>query len=451
MRFLGLGEYCDLGAMYIRLIEAGHEVKVYVENADYHDVYTGMLNFTQDWRRELDWIRQAGQDGIILFESATKGKIQDTLRQEGYQVIGGSAFGDMLEGSREYGQKIMHEMGMSIAKTFKFTDYDTAISFVRTSKKRYVYKSNGADSERTRNYIGKAEDGADLIAILSHYKSQQVEKTAIANFVLMEYIRGIEIGVGAYFNGEQFLQPACLDWEHKRFFAGDLGELTGEMGTIVTYRGAEIIFKRTLLPLETKLKESGYCGYINLNMIANAEGLWPLEFTSRFGYPGHSICAALQQDSWDTLFQNMLQKSSLHFPTSAGFAAGIVLNVPPFPYRYGYDVLSKGLPILFQSSITEIEQQNLHFNNLYFNNLHFNEVAKINNQLVTSGMTGNIATAVGAGNTIKAACRHAYNLANKVILPNMRYRQDIGANLMAGDLQQLIDWGYIDFGITNAY
>ena len=45
MRFLGLGEYCDLGAMYIRLIEAGHEVKVYVENADYHDVYTGMLNF----------------------------------------------------------------------------------------------------------------------------------------------------------------------------------------------------------------------------------------------------------------------------------------------------------------------------------------------------------------------------------------------------------------------
>ena len=441
MRFLGLGEYCDLGAMYIRLIEAGHEVKVYVENADYHDVYTGMLNFTQDWRRELDWIRQAGQDGIILFESATKGKIQDTLRQEGYQVIGGSAFGDTLEGSREYGQQIMHEMGMSIAKTFKFTDYDTAISFIRTNKKRYVYKSNGADSERTRNYVGKADDGADLIAVLMHYKSQQVEEAARADFVLMEYISGIEIGVGAYFNGEQFLQPACLDWEHKHFFTGDLGELTGEMGTIVTYRGAEIIFKRTLLQLETKLKQSGYCGYINLNMIANAEGLWPLEFTSRFGYPGHSICAALQQDSWETLFQNMLQKSSLYFATDEGFAAGVVLNVPPFPYRYGYDVLSKGLPVLFDSLLTQIDQQNL----------HFNEVEKINNQLVTSGMTGNIATAVGAGSTIEAARQQAYALASKVILPNMRYRLDIGANLIAGDLQQLIDWGYIDFGMTNAH
>ncbi len=441
MRFLGIGEYCDLGAMYIRLSEAGHDVKVYVANADYHDVYAGMLNFTQNWHRELGWIREAGQDGIILFESATKGKIQDQLRQEGYQVIGGSAFGDMLEGSREYGQQIMHEIGMPIAKTFKFTDFDTAISFIHTTKKRYVYKSNGADSERTRNYVGKAEDGADLIAILSHYKSQQIQETAIADFVLMEYISGIEIGVGAYFNGERFLQPACLDWEHKYFFTGDLGELTGEMGTIVTYRGAEIIFKRTLLQLETKLKQSGYCGYINLNMIANAEGLWPLEFTSRFGYPGHSICAALHQDSWDTLFQNMLQKSSLYFATDEGFAAGVVLNVPPFPYRYGYEVLSKGLPVLFDSSLTKNDLQSL----------HFNEVAKINNQLVTSGMTGNIATAVGSGETIKAARQQAYKLASKVILPNLRYRQDIGANLMAGDLQQLIDWGYIAFSIINAH
>ena len=440
MRFLGIGEYCDLGAMYLRLIEAGHQVKVYVENANYHDVYAGMLNFTQDWRSELEWIRDAGRNGIILFESATKGIIQDALRQEGYQVIGGSAFGDLLEGNREYGQQIMHEMGMPIAKSYQFTDYERAITFLRASKKRYVYKSNGADSERTRNYVGKAEDGADLIAILSHYKNQQVEQVAIIDFVLMEYISGIEIGVGAYFNGAQFLQPACLDWEHKRFFAGDLGELTGEMGTIVTYRGAEIIFKRTLLQLETKLKESAYCGYINLNMIANAEGLWPLEFTSRFGYPGYSICGALQLDTWDKLFQHMSRKSSQNFATSDGFAAGIVLNVPPYPYHYGYEVLSKGLPILLEPALTKIEQQNL----------HFNEVAIINTQLVTSGMTGNIATAVGTGHTIEAARQQAYELSDKVILPNLRYRLDIGANLMTDDLQQLMDWGYIDFATANA-
>ena len=446
MKFLGIGEYCDLGALYLRLVEAGHEVKVFVESADYQDVYAGMLNFTKDWRSELEWIRGAGQDGIILFESACKGTIQDALRQDGYQVIGGSAFGDRLENDRAFGQQILQEMGLPIANTFHFTDYDAAIELVTKTNKRYVYKSNGADFERTRNYVGMAEDGSDLITLLKHYESQLTVKTAEIDFILMDYISGIEIGVGAYFNGEHFLQPACLDWEHKHFFNGNLGELTGEMGTVVTFRGAQIIFERSLRLLESRLKESGYCGYINLNMIANADGLWPLEFTSRFGYPGYCICAALQQGSWESLFKRMLRKTSLYIATHPGFAVGVVLNVPPFPYSFGYESLSKGLPILFQPSITNTDMQNLHFSEVEKQSHVFqNYLASQDGHLITSGVTGNVATAVGAGETIEAARKQAYALAKKVILPNIRYRQDIGADLIAGDLQQLIDWGYINF------
>ena len=434
MKFLGIGEYCDLGAMYLRLVEAGHEVKVYVENSDYHDVYAGMLTFTSDWQSELEWIRRAGQDGIILFESATKGSIQDALRQDGYQVIGGSALGDMLEGNREFGQKILQKIGMKIANSFRFTDYDKAIDHINNTNKRYVYKSNGANSERTRNYIGMAEDGSDLVSLLKHYKSQMTAKLNELDFILMEYISGIEIGVGAFFNGEQFLQPACLDWEHKRFFNGNLGELTGEMGTVVTYRGANLIFERSLLHLESILKDSGYCGYINLNMIANAEGIWPLEFTSRFGYPGFCICAALQQDPWEAIFKRMLKKTSLFIATDSGFAVGIVLNVPPFPYSYGYELLSKGLPILFQPSISETDKQNI----------YFSEVALEGSSLVTSGAIGNVATVVGTGNTIEQARMQANYLAEKIIVPNIRYRQDIGTNLHLLELKQLADWGYIN-------
>src|ERR1700710_944708 len=111
MRFLGIGEYCDLGAMYLRMAEDGHEVKVFVENPDYDDVYAGMLNFTKRWEEELDWVKQAGPEGIIIFESAGKGHLQDQLRSEGFQVIGGSAFGDRLEADRSFGQQIMQEMG----------------------------------------------------------------------------------------------------------------------------------------------------------------------------------------------------------------------------------------------------------------------------------------------------------------------------------------------------
>lgn len=82
-------------------------------------------------------------------------------------------------------------------------------------------------------------------------------------------------------------------------------------------------------------------------------------------------------------------------------------------------------------------------------NLHLNEVEMLNGYLVTSGVNGNVATAVGNGRTIEAAINQVYALAKKVIVPNIRYRQDIGANLLTGDLQQLIEWGYVDLSINN--
>jgi hypothetical protein len=38
-----------------------------------------------------------------------------------------------------------------------------------------------------------------------------------------------------------------------------------------------------------KLREEGYIGFIDVNCIVNSNGIYPLEFTSRFGYPTISI------------------------------------------------------------------------------------------------------------------------------------------------------------------
>src|SRR4029078_6907856 len=109
-----------------------------------------------------------------------------------------------------------------------------------------------------------------------------------------EDVPGVEVGLGSFCNGREFLQPASLDWEHKRFFPGNLGELTGEMGTVVTYSRSNRFFNLTLRRVRNNLRQNGYCGYINLNTILNESGIWPLEFPCRFGYPGFAILQVLQ-------------------------------------------------------------------------------------------------------------------------------------------------------------
>jgi phosphoribosylamine--glycine ligase len=434
MRILGVGASCDLGDMYLRLAAAGHEVRVYIRDFDELGVMDGMLERVSDYRAQLGWIREAGREGVIVFETADHGKEQDALRREGFAVIGGSALGDRLENDRAYGQAVLAEVGLKTLPVQRFERFADGIAYIREHPARYVFKLDGGALASWRNYVGVADDGADVIALLL---GQEQRLAAVgeerASFVLMRHVQGVETGVGAYFNGERFLTPACLDWEHKRFFPHDLGELTGEMGTLVTYEGSTRLFELTLAKLAPALRAGGYVGYINLNTIINAEGIWPLELTCRFGYPGFAILSALQTGGWSSVLRAMLDPSSTHIATAPGYAVGVVLTVPPFPYRYGYEEISKGLPILFHSSLTDAQ----------LGRLSMGEVAMRDGQLITSGSTGYLMVATGVGATVREAQAEAYALARRVIVPNLRYRTDIGDGFVVSGQATLRELGYL--------
>lgn len=432
MKFLGIGETNELGDMYLRLKSRGHDVRVYMSDPESEGVMSGMLEFTTDWRNELEWIRSAGNEGIILFETASDGVLQDELRAQGYNVIGGSGLGDRLEGDRAYGQKVLRDLGIQVATTHEFEDFAEAMHFVQKTRRRYVLKLNGTAWSSTSTYAGQLDSGDDMLAVLRATQRRWPEGER-ESFILMEHLSGIEVGVGAFFNGKEFLQPANLDWEHKRFFPGDLGELTGEMGTVVTYRGAEKIFDATLGRMDSLLRSSGYCGYVNLNTIVNADGIWPLEFTCRFGYPGFPILDSLHLDRWDDLFASMLSRKSSTIRTSPGFSVGVVITVPPFPYSTDYERLGKGMPVSFRHELTDEERDAL----------HYGEVAMSDGQLETAGMIGYIVVVTGIGETIADARSKAYRVAKKIVIPNSRYRDDIGEKLMCKDLESLRELGWL--------
>lgn len=429
MQFLGVTESCDLGDLYLRLQDEGHTVKVAISQPEARGTLAGMVEQVDDWRAEIDRIRAAGSDGVILFESVSEGfgAIQDALRADGLQVIGGSAFGDRLENDRAFAQTMLAEHGFPRGHVHEFTDASKAEAFIAAHPKRYVLKFSGPDFASSDNYVGQLADGRDVRAMLRR------RSTMAGAFILMDFIEGIEMGIGAYFDGTHFIQPACLDWEHKRFFAGDMGELTGEMGTVATFDRSAVFFEKTLGRIEPFLKGHNHVGYINLNTIVNDEGIWPLEFTCRFGYPGFAVLSPLQQTSWSDLFRMMLRHSPPAFVTQPGFSVGVLLTTPPFPYTRKQVPEPIGLPILFDDPLDEDDRRNL----------HFGEAGLAEGELVTSGLYGWTMVVTGCGSTIEAARQAAYARVRRVHIPNARYRLDIGAKLLVQDLERVERMGYI--------
>ncbi|HEY3696980.1 hypothetical protein [Phenylobacterium sp.] len=431
MRFLGVGETGDLGDLYLSLLREGHDVRVAVSEPAAQGTLAGLCPTVEDWRSELEWVRQAGADGVILFEAVSEGlgALQDQLRRQGFNVIGGSAYGDRLENDRLYGQQVLAELGFPQGHVWRFKQADAAEAFIAGRPGRYVLKYDGAKHSSGDNYVGQDADGRDVAAML---RSRRAQGAPADTFILMEFIDGVEMGVGAYFDGARFLRPACLDWEHKRFFAGDLGELTGEMGTVVTYERTQRFFELTLARMESRLREHGHVGYVNLNTIVNEDGIWPIEFTSRFGYPGFAILAPLQDPGWGDLLRTMVEGGASSLPVRPGFCVGVVLTTPPFPYTRKQVMEPVGLPVLIEPQVDP-------------RHIHFGEVGlDASGQLVTSGIYGWTLVVTGEGMTIAAAQAEAYGHARRVLIPNARYRLDIGDRLIAGDYARVERLGLLD-------
>jgi phosphoribosylamine---glycine ligase len=432
MRFLGIGDTCDLGALYMRLLADGHEVKVFVGEPLAQGTMAGLVEHTSSWQAELDWIKAGGNEGIILFENVAKsrGEVQDMLRKDGFHVIGGSGYGDRLENDRAFAQRILTGIGLTTARVEEFSDLEIANEFLGKNPGRYVLKFNGPNFSSKDNYIGRLPSGADVSAVLEA-KASQIEDNF--SFVLMEHVDGVEMGVGSYFDGEKFVGEACLDWEHKRFFPGNLGELTGEMGTIAMFDRSQRFFERTLKRMTPLLAASGYCGYINLNTIVNGLGIWPLEFTCRFGYPGFAVLGPLQETNWADLFAAMAHRTGA-VRMRPGFCAAVVLTVPPFPYDRKAVEEPVGLPVIFDGELSATDRDHL----------YYGEVGLSNGQLVTSGQYGWTMVATAVSDTVEAARNEAGALAEKVVVPNVRYRRDIGSDLIDRDFELVEQFGLLD-------
>ena len=415
MRVLGITETCDLGSLYQRLLAEGHEVQVTISEPLAAGTMAGLVPRAHDPEAGLRWITEAGSEGIVLFEAAGFGAWQDQLRTRGFSVIGGSAFGDRLEDDRAYAQRLLAGLGLPVAAVTEHADVGSALADIAARPRRCVFKRAASAGE---TFVGTFDDGSDVAAMLA--ASSSAPDTP---FILMDHVDGIEVGVGAYFDGQRFLRPACLDWEHKRFFAGDMGELTGEMGTVASFERSDRLFEATLALIEPQLRAAGHIGYVNLNTIVNEGGVWPLEFTCRFGYPGFAVLEPLQRQAWGELLAAIAAGEGAPLATAPGFSVGLVLSTPPFPWSRHEVDSPIGLPV----SAEGVEADHLHWGEV-----GLAPSGPAAGRLVTSGLYGWTAVVTGTGPSVAEARTAAYARARRVRAPNLRYRLDIGDLLATG-------------------
>jgi len=423
LKFLFVSFEGLIGDLAWQIKKEGSEVKYYIHEKSEKDVADGFVEKVDDWKQFKDWA------DVIVFDDIGFGQIAEDLRKEGKLVVGGSIYTDRLEEDREFGQEELKKAGINILPHWNFTDFDEAISFVRNNPGRYVIKPSGkTQNEKELVYIGQEEDGNDLIDVLQHYKKSWAKKLNV--FQLQKFAQGVEVAVGAFFNGKDFVTPIFVNFEHKKMFPGDIGPNTGEMGTSAFWCPPNKLFKETLEKMKPALAASGYVGYIDLNCVANAKGIYPLEFTSRFGYPTISLQIEGITSSWSDFLYALARGLPFELKAKKGFQICVVIAVPPFPFTdpAAFRRYSEGAAILFKKPNLE--------------GVHLGDVKLVDGEWLLAGQSGYALVITGSGPTMDDARKQAYKRVENIMIPNMFYRTDIGERWVR-DSDLLYNWGYL--------
>lgn len=424
-RFLFVSWDSLIGDIAWQTVKEGQDVKYYIHNPDEREIADGFVPKTDDWRREVDWA-----DVIVFDDVLGMGSLAEELRRAGKLVVGGTAYTDRLEDDRAFGQQELRAAGVTIIPQENFTAFDDAIAYVKANPARYVIKPSGeAQNYKRLLFVGEEDDGRDVVQVLGDYKRAWSDK--IKEFQLQRRIMGVEVATGAFFNGAEFVYPICVNFEHKKLFPGDIGPSTGEMGTAMFWSEPNKIFNATLKKMEQRLRRERFVGYIDINCIVNSNGIYPLEFTSRFGFPTISIQQEAMLLPISELLYKLAEGSITRFRARSGFQVGVRVVVPPFPYKdkQTFDSSSKDAVVLFKTSSRE--------------GIHIEDVRLLNDEWLVTGTSGVALIVCGIGPTMKQAQRQAYNRVKNVMIPNMYFREDIGDRWNEEDSDRLHSWGYL--------
>ena len=421
----------------IRAAKAGHKVQIWMSKDNHKETGDGFrgVEKVDNWltaARTADLIVPTGNHQYI--------EKLDMLRKAGKNVFGPSTKSAALEIQRADGMKFFEDHGIECPPWKQFPTLQTAEAHVRKTGERFVFKTLGDSDDKSLSYVGKS--AADMIARLQRW--ERLKMAGKGPFMLQKVIDGVEFAVSRWMGTDGFVGEPNENFEFKKLLSGNCGPNCGESGTLMKYTADSKLFDQVLAPLEDALVDMGHLGDIDVNCIVDEKGkAWPLEFTTRLGWPAANIMwASHKGDPVEWMLDACDGKDTLL--TSPAVACGIVLAQPDYP----------------NSKFTKAEVADIPMYGVTKENAKYlsPQCVKIDTMPDMQGdtvverdiwcTTGDyLAVATGMGKTVKKACERAYSTVKEIHVPNMMYRDDVGESLEKSipELQKhgfATDWTY---------
>jgi phosphoribosylamine---glycine ligase len=330
-------------------------------------------------------------------------------------VIGPSAKGALLEGSKEFAKEFMIRHHIPTAKYFSVTatNLSKGLDFLETMEAPFVLKADGLAAGKGVLILSSLQEAREELQAMIDGKFGQASKKV----VIEEFLEGIELSTFVITDGKSYkVLPEAKDY--KRIGEGDAGLNTGGMGCVspVPFANKEFLQKveeRIITPTIQGLQKDqiAYSGFIFFGLMNKNGEPYVIEYNVRMGDPeAEVIMPRLQSDLVD-LFKAVADKTlaTVELKIDPRSCATVMLVSGGYPEAY-----EKGKPI------TNLEKVS--------GSIPFHAGTRLaDGEILTNG--GRVISVSSLGTSFREALDISYKNAEIITFDKKYYRRDIGFDL----------------------
>jgi len=332
-------------------------------------------------------------------------------------VIGPSAKGAQLEGSKAFSKKFMarHSIPTASYREFNSDNYAEGIAWLQHHPLPVVLKADGlAAGKGVVICQSTIEAVAEFELMIQGNKFGEASRKVVVE----EFLTGIELSIFVLTDGRNFLVlPEAKDY--KRVGEGDTGPNTGGMGAVSPVPFADAAFmnkitQKIIIPTVQGLaaEDIDYRGFIFIGVIKVGNEPFVIEYNCRMGDPETEVVMPRLKNDLVELFQAVAEQKLGNSAISQlpQTACTIVAVSGGYPGSY-----EKGLPITGLDKLPEGPCDSLVF--------HAGTRAE-NGTVVTNG--GRVLCITSIADTVYEAVDQSRDVLEKINYEGIYYRRDIG-------------------------